>query len=184
MSVMSLNFSHPQVGFLSSSVYVQTLQIEDVFFGLNMHPLLVDILLYVVLPLLRYFKVLWQLAVVTLTGILGLANFLTGGVFLIRPPIERKQVKTKTLKLYFESNVFNMPFDEVQALPDDDEDQVVPSRARTTSATSNASSTPTASASSWMSGERRERTIRTTREPYFNVAIQTIEDGNHYMFHG
>lgn len=166
--------------FLSSLVYVETLNIQDAFSS-NMHPILVDILLYLVLPLLRYFRVVWQLGVVTVTLILNIANFLTGGVFLTRQPIERKHFKTKTLKLYIESNVFNTPFDEVQALPDVDEEQVVPSRSRTSSTRS---STPTASTSSWMSGERREATIRTTREPFFNVAIQTIEEGNNYLFHG
>lgn len=147
-----------------------------------MHPLLIAFLSYVVLPLLRIVKIVWPYGVLAVGLVVQTAHFLTGGVFRPRLPIERRQIKTKMLKLYVESNVLNPPFDEVRGIPDE-EGLYSSGRTSRTSETST-SRTPMASAFSWMSENGNERTTSMSQEPYFNIAIQAIEEGQSIQYHG
>lgn len=141
-----------------------------------MHPMVLVGLMYVVLPALRVLKVVW-----------ALGHFLTGGVFLTRPPIERKRLTSKTLKLYLDSNVMALPFNELQGVPGEPQP-----RSRTTSAgsgTSSLSSSATAVKSeptSWMSeGHYNSRTeMRMGSPPYFNIAATLSQEGQDYLYHG
>lgn len=139
-----------------------------------MHPAVIALLVYVVLPLLKCFRLVWHCVVYTIVAVLSAFHFLTGGIFLPRRPIERQVVKTKVLKVYLESNVLNRPFDEVRGMPE--QDQRVPSR----------SATPTPSESSWISenGERHQRNLSMSAPPYFNIELQSTEEGQHYVYHG
>jgi len=156
-----------------------------------MHPLLIDILFYVVLPLLRYFKVIWQIGVALVRLLFPIVHFFTGGVFLSRPPIERNLTKTRSLRVMIDSNFFPCPFNEVRGLPEDQSEPGT-SRSRTTTSRSSRSRTPstentrtrTPSNTSWMTGERAENRVTLSEDPYLQLGIQTIEEGQSYKFHG
>jgi hypothetical protein len=140
-----------------------------------MHPVVLFALMYIVLPALRVLKVVW-----------AIGHFLTGGVFLTRPPIERKRLTNKTFKLYLNSNVMAVPFNEVQGVPDEQP------RSRTTSAGSSTSSLNSSATavksepSSWMSeGGHNSRTeVRMGSPPYFNIAATLSQEGQDYLYHG
>jgi len=140
-----------------------------------MHPVVLFALTYIVLPALRVLKVVW-----------AFGHFLTGGVFLTRPPIERKRLTSKTLKLYLDSNVMALPFNEFHGVPDEQP------RSRTTSASSSTSSLGSSATAvkseptSWMSeGHYNSRTqMRMGSPPYFNVAATLSQEGQDYLYHG
>jgi len=139
-----------------------------------MNPIILWALVHVALPLLRFMKVVWQVG-----------HFLSGGVFLARPPIVRNRITTKKFRLTIESNVMNVPFDDVYGVPEeqDEEPGHQPGRRPSTSSTS-ASESPLPSAHSWMDAEYRERELFINRQPYFNVALTSTEEGQSYLYHG
>lgn len=143
-----------------------------------MHPVVYYFLLYVALPVLRCIKAIWPglVALCRLALLLWhMAHFLTGGVFLPRPPIRRTITKTKTFKLYVESNAMNLPFDEVNGVPDHRDES---SRSRHTSSDSTNSLTESSN------GQQQERTMEMGMPPFFNVAINTTEEGPSFQYHG
>jgi len=125
-----------------------------------MNPIVYYFLVYVALPCLRFLKVVW-----------AVAHLLTGGVFLTRPPIERKRLVTKTLRVSIESNVMRPPFDDMYGIPDE---QASPRRSRTESAASSNSD----------NGETHSRQLSLEPSPYFNLALNTAEEGMSYLYHG
>jgi hypothetical protein len=144
-----------------------------------MHPIILFFLVYVALPVLRCLKAVWPCFMALLRFarlIMQLAHFLTGGVFLPRPPIQKTTIITKTLKLYVESNTIDLPFDEVHGEPDF---HAGPSRSRQASTGSTNSSVTGSS-----DGHRQHQEMRMGIPPFFNVAIETTENGQFYQYHG
>jgi len=140
-----------------------------------MPPVFIDFLVYIVLPFLRYLKFVWPIGLALIRLLANIGHFFTGGVFLGRRPIERKVVKTKLLKLYIGSNLFNPAYNEVQGFPDDGDELVVP-RSRTVSSTSSSRTTPSTE-------DRLENNVTMNQDPFFNVAIESIVEGQHNLYH-
>ena len=127
-------------------------------------------MIYVALPALRFIKKVWPFFM----ALWHIAHFFSGGVFLPRGPIHRNRMVTKTWRVSLDSNILNLPFDDVVGVP---ENQSMSTRSRT-------SSTSGSETDSWTNGERQDSRQAMGVPPYLNLAITSSEEGLSYLYHG